>query len=416
MTATINELKEQYDLLIKYIDEDKQFGYFQFMNNYDQQIYKISSNVQSVIIIDTSTGYFNATKLFITCSITDLSLTNYMKSKTFQLLVDELKKSVLNEQHAYYQITRNNQNELYYGLYFHPYLLANLIMTINPLISFKFSEFMKDFFIYQATNKSMTTDTLISNNRYNAVNDINEYIDISNIVLDYECDNIEGILKRCNSRTKELLTENTKFDLAQFNKTKNWKQDYITHLIPTSCSSLSLTSYKSETNLSKNKSKSKSKNKNNETINEQFTQRFKILDSRFQAIIAIAHYDKKGMYAYGSKSYKLTLDLINKDDLNQYMELFQKPLATIGGNYKLSEAEYEELIFNDKLKVKTDIVAKFVNLHDVPCDFMYKFIESYDQYFEVEIKVIDRVEYLTINNLDKFKFYFSDFLLPYMDY
>ena len=59
-------------------------------------------------------------------------------------------------------------------------------------------------------------------------------IDTANIVLDYGYDNIEGILKRCDSKTKELLTENTKFDLAQFNKTKNWKQDYAANAIPTS--------------------------------------------------------------------------------------------------------------------------------------------------------------------------------------
>ena len=128
MSATIEELNEEYDLLIRYIDDDKQFGYFQFMNNHDQQVYKISSNVQSVIVIDTSTGYFNATKLFINCSITDLSLSNYMKSKAFQLLINELNK--LNVEHSYYQITKNGHNELYYGIYFHPYLNNQMMYVV----------------------------------------------------------------------------------------------------------------------------------------------------------------------------------------------------------------------------------------------------------------------------------------------
>lgn len=416
MSATAEELNEQYNLLIRYIDDDKQYGYFQFMNNYDQQAFKIASNVQSVIIIDTTTNYFNASKLFLHFSITNLTLPNYMKSKAFQILCDEVEKMI--NDHAYYQISRNQNNDLYYGLYFHPYMLSHLLITINPLIAFKFSEFMKDFYIYQSTNKSINTNSLISNNRYNAINDINEYIDIENIVSDYNCDNIEGIFKRCDPKTKDLLTENSKFDLAQFNKTKNWKQDYICHVVPTSSSSLSLSlshSCSSSFNITTNEdisSCSQQQYQQSQQSQQQINNRMKLTDSsRHQAIIAIAHYDDRGMYAYGSKSYKLTLDLINIDDLGQYMELWKKPMT----ERKLSEAEYEDLIFSDRLKVKTDIIAKFINLHDVPYDFIDKFVSVYDNYFEVEIRVIDRVEYVVINNLDKFKYYFSDFLLPYMN-
>ena len=80
--------------ILRYLDDGNRFGYAQFLNNIDQLEYKVSDLIQSVILIDTRTNYFNATRLADSLSVNGHTLTTLMSSKTFLATIDELEKKL----------------------------------------------------------------------------------------------------------------------------------------------------------------------------------------------------------------------------------------------------------------------------------------------------------------------------------
>ena len=432
MDSIATSFNAEFDEMMIYLDPNHRFAYTEFMNNADRQTLCISSSAQTVIIIDMQTRYFNASKLYSSLATNGYTLAHYIKSKSFTLACEEIDKLLnvsshplsssspsnassssgdeLNDasdsedsidylfdepkqqqqsraptarpDHPIYTIDKTKTNELWSGLYMHPYLLSHLLISINPIYGFKLSEFIFDFHIRQSANRSLTLSKLINNNKFNAVNDLCEYNEISNIIHDLNMPTTataDDILSKSNEEVKELITTNEKFDLVQYLKTQQYARDYKKMISGSS----SLAMKRIGATLS---------------------------TSSDQTLLVIAHYDTRGQYAYGSKAYKLTFDIINTEDLPQYMALFNKP----NKSSKLTEAEYEEMIFSDKIRIKTNILIKFVSLHDLPPDIMSKFTSDYDCEVNMYTELIDHTEYLIVNEIDKFKSALSDFLLPYM--
>lgn len=342
--------------IMSYLDAEEHFGYVQLLNNQDQQQLGVSSNIQTVLIIDNETNYFNASKLFTTFNKTNYTLAGFMKTKIFNNLCELIVPT-----EPYYTIDKTKETRLYCGIYFHPSLLSHVLISINPELCRLFSSFMMSFFIRSATNKTLTLKRLVEHNETTMTIDVDDYAELM----------------------KTPNVEDDKFDIVQYHKTLNYRRDYL-KMIDEQAATATPTKRK--------------------IMNET-------LSTNNQVILAIADYDKSGMFAYGSSSYKLTFELINETDLNDYLETMKKPPKP----EKLSEAEYEELIFSNQIKYKRAVVAKFVSLHDVPTDFVHKFINDYDGEFNVYLDTIRGVEYMIIDDLEMFKTNFSDFLLAYMN-
>ena len=421
------DFDNEYGEMGRPLDPAHRFVYTEFMNNKERQCLGVPAMpMQTVLIIDTETRYFNASKLFTSFSTNGYTLSYYIKSKSFLLACDEISKMLQNSNKSFsasddeeattannedsdsadsidylfdnprpqtqivpqqpkqpfYTIEKTKTNELWHGLYMHPYLLSHLLISINPLYCFKLSEFISDFHIRQSTNKTLTLQKLINNNKFNAINDMCEYNEISNIIQDLELPasaTVEEVIGKSSEEMKSLILDSDKFDLVQFLKSRQYINDYKKFI----GSSGSITMKRMNVGLS---------------------------SSSDQTLIIVAHYDKRGRYAYGSKSFKLTFDVINTEDLSEYMALFNKP----NKHDNLSEAEYEQMIFTDKITIKTGIIMKIISLHDLPPDVMNKFADDYSCEVNMYIEMIDRTEYLIVNNIDKFKTSLSDFLLPYM--
>lgn len=418
--------------LLRYIDEKQRFGYVQFFNFKDHFAFLPNKpEYQIVITIDTENGYFNASKLFETCCIVpNLTLSAYMNTATFKYactvlnnqLEDENRRSHIvveglfdipkdsddeepdppeeNEDDAkpltaYVQIAKTKDNNLIYGYYFHPKLLLSLLSTINPLFSIEMSSFIFTYLVHGSINKDLTVSNLLPDEVNKFKTDFDQYEEMAGIVIDSESDNIEGFKRKCKSKVYNTLMNSKCFDLVQFFKTKSYKNDYFRIIA---------------SEITEKKKSAKSRKANQLDINTKHFYFAALETPRAQAIIAVAHYDPSGRFGYGSKMFKLTLDLVGEEDLPSYIQYFKKPVKPA----KVSEAEFERYIITGKKKVSTDIVAKFVSLHDVPPNFVREFISQYDRHFEVELKIIDNVEYVIVYDLDDFKRNFSDYLSPFM--
>lgn len=375
-----------------FLDDEQRFAYFQFMNNRDQQLFKVSSNLQVVIIIDTQTNFFNATKLFESISTTNYTLTQYLKSKPFQIASEQIESTITippidNEEEeieatsesSKYYIGRNKESMPWSGLYLHPNLLGHFLFTINPTLSFTMSSFIFSFFIREGLNKSIDMNKLTKHN-----NDvINAKIDSYKEKIDLVSDTLNSSISSFDDfdeQTKKNLFEDESFDITQAIKTINYPTDYTR--TNTKSTQATIKRIQSDTRPKTN-----------------------------QSIIVIAHYDKMGMFARGSSSFKLTAELMNNEDLSNYLNILQD--TKHDKKNKISESEYEDMIMRNQSIYNFDVIAKYVSLHDVPATFIHDFIINYDSKFEVYTEVIDEKEFVIVCNVEEFKHYFNDYLIPF---
>ena len=378
-----------------FLDDEQRFAYFQFMNNGDQQLFKVSTNLQVVIIIDTQTNFFNATKLFESVSTTNYTLTQYLKSKPFQIACEQIESTITippinidNEEEeieatsesSKYYININKESKPWSGLYLHPNLLGHFLFTINPSLSFTMSSFIFSFFIREGMNKSINVNKLTKHNNDVINAKINSYKEKMDLVSDTLSSSISSF-DDFDEQTKKSLFEDENFDITQAIKTINYSADYArTNTKPTQA-----------TMIKRNQSNTRPRTN--------------------QAIIIVAHYDKMGMFARGSNSFKLTTELMNNEDLSNYLNVLHE--TKHDKKNKISESEYENMIATNRSIYNFDVIAKYVSLHDVPATFIHDFIINYDSKFEVYTEVIDEKEFVIVGDIEEFKHHFNDYLIPF---
>ena len=371
-----------------FLDDEQRFAYFQFMNNEDQQLFKVSSNIQVVIIIDTQTNFFNATKLFESVSTTNYTLAQYLKSKPFQIACEQIESSItippIDNDNEEEEIEATTESSKYYidrkepkpwsGLYLHSNLLGHFLFTINPLLSFTMSSFIFSFFIREGMNKSINVNKLTKHNNDVINTNIESYKEKMDLVSDTLNSTISSF-DEFDEQTKKNVFEDESFDIIQSIKTINYPTDYV-------------------------------------RTNTKTTQTIKRIQSDTrprtnQAIIIVVHYDKKGMFARGSSSFKLTAELMNNEDLSNYLNILHTK------HEKMSESGYEDIITTNQSIYNFDIIAKYVSLHDVPATFIHDFIINYDTKFEIYTETIDKKEFVIVVDINEFKHYFNDYLTPF---
>ena len=378
-----------------FLDDEQRFAYFQFMNNEDQQLFGISSNLQVVIIIDTQTNFFNATKLFESISTTNYTLTQYLKSKPFQIACEKIESTITippinfdNEEEevettsesSKYYIGRNNESKSWSGLYLHPFLLGHFLLTINPSLSFAISSFIFSFFVREGMNKSININKLTKHNNEVVSANIASYkekVDLVSDTLDSSISSFDGF----DEEMKRNLFEDECFDITQAIKTINYPNDFA-----------------------------RTNNKPTQAITIKRNQS-DIRPKTNQAIVIVAHYDKMGMFARGSKSFKLTAKLMNNEDLSVYLNILHDSMHD--KKNKITESDYEKIITTNQSIYNFDIIAKYISLHDVPATFIQDFIANYDSRFEIYTETIDKKEFIIVANIEEFKHYFNDYLIPY---
>ena len=361
--------------ILYFIDAEKRFGYAQFLNYHDQQEFGFNSSLQSVILIDTKTNYFNATRLADSLAPTQPNLINSkILPPIIELLETNLNTITRNPDQnspnfisgsirAKYTIAKSKNTQNYSGVYLHPNMLIYILSLANPLLMFKLSQLTFSLLVREGINKTLTLDKLIEDNDYEFDEDIGEHTEILQL-LQTEPESMARITECC-----------PKFDAVQYNKTKAYQASYS----------------KQQPYFTSSQSKP-------------------VKVSKKQAIVVMAHYNSE--YPQSSKEKLLSVELIDESNLKQYIEYHMVKRKT-----KKTEAEMEQsLYYNTTDELSTELLGKFISLQHVPFNFLELFYKSYSDKVSMMLTNIKNNEYVITDDFNGVVNSLGNYLLQYMDY
>ena len=388
-----SNLKSLNETMINFIDNEHAFAYSGFSNLQEQRELSILSNVSKVIIYDTRTGYFNASMLYDSFKDEpNKKFNTLLHSCIFRKSAEDVEKEInkypnLNRDYkscpnwdteykyfkATYTVNTANKYVCCRGVYAHPDLLIVILSSCNLKLMKKLSRLVMTTLLHESINETITLNT-INENMNNCLHDsLEEY----NNIVDVIKTNDETLIEQINTHRFNLISYLDKLKYVK-NMTKNILD-------------------KPKRNKMKRKTNEKNLNSEHDVLNNQ-------------AILVIANYDDDKC-KYGSKQYKLTLLLINECNIEYYVDIYNNEII-----HTLTEDEIDELLYNGKLTVKTDVLLKIVSLQNVPDTFVQDYLIEYEDNVEIWIEKNETSTYLITTDIDKFKETFIEYIGTYMKY
>lgn len=335
--------------VIKYMDDEKIFGYCPFTNRNEQLRCGILSSRAKVIIFDTRTSYINATQLVQDFRLNPNKEFSKLKcTKNFKEILDHIEQTInstpsINRKYitlpnydtkdkqfkAMYFLRPSCRNVGYAGTFVHPDLIIHILIWCNYKLASELSRFITSMLLHEGANENVTLETEYEHQ----ITKLNESLQQKNSI-------IEALKMENKALLRELSTPD--FDIIQYQKTLNYLADL------------------KEENLQLKKSLSSS----SPSINE--------------AILIVDNYDDDKC-KYGSRLHKLSLMLIMESELERYVRLLSKEKT-------LTEEEIEQQLIDGRLKFKTDILLKIVPLRNVDPEFLELFVSKYEDTIDMWIE------------------------------
>ena len=335
--------------VIKYMDDEKIFGYCPFTNRNEQLRCGILSSRAKVIIFDTRTSYINATQLVQDFRLNPSKEFSKLKcTKNFKEILDHIEQTInltpsTNRKYvtlpnydtkdkqfkAMYLLRPSCRNVGYAGTYVHPDLIIHILIWCNYKLASELSRFITSILLHEGANENITLETELEHQ----ITKLSESLQQKNSIID-----------ALKAENKQLLRElsTPDFDIIQYQKTLNYLADL------------------KEENLQLKKSLSTL----SPSINE--------------AILIVDNYDDDKC-KYGSRLHKLTIMLIMENELERYVKLLSKEKT-------LTEEEIEQQLIDGRLKFKTDILLKIVPLRNVDPEFLELFVSKYEDAIDMWIE------------------------------
>lgn len=365
--------------VIKYMDEDKIFAYSPFSNREEQMDLSIAEKKGKVIIFDTRTSYINATQLVD--AFKDKPFKEFCKltkTKNFKELIDYIEDEINKDPHpnkkfqkypnwdnkgkyfkALYLVRPSSKNIGYAGTYVHPDLIIHVLVWCNNKLSSKISKLITSILLHEGADETVSLDTVF-------VEEISR--------LNTSVKEKEKIIETLKTENKELIDQidSNSFDIIQYHKTLNYLSD----------------------------------------VREENAMLKRALDKKStmsivnQAIIIIGNYDNNKC-KYGSKLHKLTLLLIDENDLEKYVNRYSR-------HDKLNEEQLEEQLANGEIEIKTDIILKIISLRGVPQDFIQNFVSIYEDQIDVWLERVKTKQFLMTTEIENFKDCFVEYIGDWM--
>lgn len=335
--------------VIKYMDDEKIFGYCPFTNRNEQLRCGILSSRAKVIIFDTRTSYINATQLVQDFRLNpNKEFSKLKNTKNFKEILDHIEQTInltpsTNRKYitlpnydtkdkqfkAMYLLRPSCRNVGYAGTYVHPDLIIHILIWCNYKLASELSRFITSILLHEGANENITLETELEHQ----IAKLTESLQQKNSIID-----------ALKAENKQLLRElsTPDFDIIQYQKTLNYLADL------------------KEENAMLKKSLSSSVS----SINE--------------AILIVDNYDDDKC-KYGSRLHKLSLMLIMESEIERYVKLLSKEKT-------LTEEEIEQQLIDGRLKFKTDILLKIVPLRNVDPEFIELFVSKYDDSIDIWIE------------------------------
>lgn len=365
--------------IIKYMDEDKIFAYSPFTNRNEQMNLSINEKKAKVIVFDTRTSYINATQLVKAFRVTtSKEFSQLTKTKNFKEVVEYVEEEINKDPHpnkkylkypnydnkgkyfkAMYQIRPSVKNIGYAGTYVHPDLIIHVLVWCNNKLSSEISKLITAILLHEGANETISLE---SENK----------AQIENLTKSLE--KKKEIIKTLETENKELIKQidSNQFDIIQYQKTINYLSDI---------------------------------REENEILKRALN-KASVLGAQSQAVLVIANYDNDKC-KYGSKMYKLTLMLIDENDVEKYVYKYSR-------QDKLTEEELEQQLIDGKIEIKYDVIFKIISLRGVPQDFIQNFVSIYEDQIEIWLDRIKTKLYLMTTDINGFKECFVEYMGDYM--
>lgn len=354
---------------IQYFDTTKCFAYAPFTNRAEQIDLGVMERKAKVIIFDTRTSYINATQLVNEFKDSDYRrFVDFSKTKHFQdslkLIEEELNSHPPTDQKYYklpcysasdkifvgsYSIRQSSRTDGFAGTYVHPDMIIHVLLWCNFKLAAKVSKFITTLFLREGANESVT----ISNEIKDEMTDL--YADL---------DEKNKIIEKINAENRYLsdYVDSVKFDIVQYHKSLS----YIADL-----------------------------REENKLLRKALAA---VPNSNYQMILVVRHYDPDGKFSYGAKGYKLSLVLINANDLERYLLKYNK-----------TEPQTEEDVEKNIIKYSSEVIYRIPSLKDVSPDFDAVFISIYEDQIDMWVEKTKTKEYICTTDIDAFTAALSEF-------
>lgn len=359
--SKINGIIKHYNL--KPLSKDGRFVYVPTMNDELAIKYHIQSGASKVLIVDTLSGYFNATLFLQSHSeIPDIKLSvitsNYKRLS--QVVYDTINQELIDlrrkrnlcfngnpadgciNKYEFDKITKQKQQLIKTPAYNHQTDTINTYYTIAS----EYPECCRGMYMHPA----MFNEILLQTNPL-------IYFDIVGM-------NLENFVTSPQVNNRNELS-----------KLHNYAEHPVTHI-----------KLKYAQRRGKNKADA--------------------IKDKVLTVLVRANYDDD--YPYKGNEYKLSLLLVSQFDKLTYMNMYDlKP------KNMTDDELFEHLENGDIPMFGSEIIFEVVSLCNVPTNFAKIFYEEYQQHVDMEYTDDD---YILTTELEQFKVCLSDYLLEYMMY
>lgn len=354
---------------IQYFDKAKHFAYAPFTNRSEQIEMNVMERKAKVIIFDTTTSYVNATQLVDAFKDSEYKrLSDFTKNKHYKdcvaMIQDELNqnRSIDSKYYklpcydpkekcftAFYLVRQSSKTDGYAGTYVHPDMIIHILAWCNFKLASKISKFITALFLREGANESVTL-TKTADDEVDALSE--------------DLEEKQAVIDKINAENRYLndYVDSLKFDVIQYQK----QLSYINDL-----------------------------REENKALHKSLAS---VQSNSFQMVLVVRHYDKEGRFAYGSKSYRLSLLLISDADLERYLQKYNK-----------QEEQTEEDVEHNIIRYSTEIIYRIPSLRDVAPDFDDKFVSLYEDQIDIWTEKIKNKEYICTTDIKQFQEALSEF-------
>lgn len=322
-------------------------GYCPLTNLSEQSASNIKADNAKTILIDTRTGYFNATQLCITFRDDEnTNIDKYLSSKHFIALSDRIEefinqKAIATNYHeskpnidnaygrmlAKYTISKNKSDHLHiWGTYLHPFFFSHIIPYINFALGFHLSQLSLALLLNEAHDETINLSSIIS-----------EQVQ-SGILLQQHWNEQVQLYAKAES-THEVITSD--------DKTFDWEQ---TRKL------LSVSNIDIQGNIT-------------------------------YAVLVVAHYDHD-MFPYKGINYKLTMHIVPEDKLEKYVRKY-----TVR---KTFPQQFNDTSFDfGELDTVSNVIDKHIGLTCLPDNILEDFYSAYCDDIDISLEGTPDDRYLT---------------------
>jgi hypothetical protein len=380
---------------VKYLDDNRFFAYFPITSKQERIESNMDSAIALVVIYDTRTGYINASRLVKAVSSMDQpkAFSDLRRNKAYRDVLTDIELALnarmledryralpcwkCSDAHytAEYKVERSFAGNEAHGYYIHPDCLIHVLVWANKMLASRINNIVLLSLMRQGQNETVTLKTEASELLDSLYDDI---------------DKKKEAIAELTSENKDLVLQQ-RIDKFEINKLNSY-----------------LTDLQSSVDFIK--------------LTRKYTRKLS-KPSLYQAVMVVRYYDETGPFSRGSDFSKVTIAVINGDDVEKFVEEHSNLLRDVTKRIRVrmdrhrkdeGGSECDDAAYT--FVPQSEIVLKINKLQHVPIDMVEDFELKYNDKFAIHIEK-DEIGIPILYIEDDFKLfekYIGEYLVDHM--